>query len=135
MAEEKRLDVMDNQDKSQVLDVLDEDIKSKIGNAFTKIKGENENPTIGMGISFIGDNNIVLYVNSFANHLNNEQQKRDAANYAYSVIDGLTKKLKEVLKKEYDVTISPKIMAENYDVECISLNGRFKITVKKMYQI
>ncbi len=135
MAEEKKLDVMENEDKSQVLDVLDEDLRSKVGNAFTKIKNENTNPSIGMGITFLGENQIILYISSYVNYLHEEKQKRDAVAYGYSMLESLVKRLKERMKEDYKATFDAKMLAENFDSETMSMNGRCKLTCKRLFGI
>jgi hypothetical protein len=135
MAEEKKLDVMKNEDKSQVLDVLNEDLKSKIGNSFALLKNENTNPSIGMGITFLGESQMILFVSSYVNYINERKQKNDAVAYGYSMLESLVKRLKERVKEDHKVSLTAKMLSENFDTETLSLNGRSKITVRRLFKI
>lgn len=92
----------------------------------------NENPTIGYGISYT-DDGFMIYVNSYENYMNNEKKRKISIANAMSLVDGLVKKLKENYRNNCDDTLKIKVVAENFDIETISMNNRHKLTVKKLF--
>jgi hypothetical protein len=108
-------------------------IWDKISRSFNSI--EKTSPSIGFGIKFNEDKQFCIYCSSYENHLQDPDRKNNALKEASANVDGLLKKLKENLKKDFDETLKAKIVAESSDVECISLNGRFKLTFKKLYEM
>ncbi len=105
----------------------------KIARAFALI--EKESPSYGFGISFINENTFSIFAASYENALDNEQRRQVALKEVSSLVDGLLKKLKENYKKEYKETLSSKILGEGSDVECISSNGKYKLSFKRMYTV
>lgn len=108
-------------------------IWDKISRSFNSI--EKTHPSIGFGIKFNEDKQFCIYCSAYENHLQDPDRKNKAIKEASAIIDGLLKKLKENLKKDFSETLKTKQVAENSDVECISINGRFKLTYKKLYEL
>lgn len=108
-------------------------IIDKIVRSFNKI--DKTQPSIGFGINFINSNQFYIFCATYENYLQDPERKNKSMKEASANIDLLLKKLKENLKNDFDITLKVKLISENSDVECISLNGRYKLTHKKMYEI
>lgn len=108
-------------------------IWDKISRSFNSI--EKTHPSIGFGIKFNEDKQFCIYCSTYENHLQDPDRKNKALKEAAENVDGLLKKLKENFKNSFGETLKTKLIAENPDVECISLNGRFKLTYKKLYEL
>lgn len=104
----------------------------KIARAFNEI--EKESPSYGFGISFINENTFSIYAASYENYLNDEQRRQNALREVSSLVDGLLKKLKENHKRLFNETISTSVIGEGSDVECISSNGKYKLSFKRMFE-
>lgn len=103
----------------------------KIARAFNEI--EKESPSYGFGISFLSEDTFSIYCASYENYLNDENRRQNALRETLSIIDGLVKRLKENYKKEYKELLAVKILGEGSDVEQMSQNGKYKLTVKRLY--
>jgi hypothetical protein len=107
--------------------------RDKIANAFNMI--EKTSPSIGFGIQFFDESSFSIYCASYENFLDQSERKTRALAEASSNVDGLIKKLKDNYKKTNNEVLKVKVVAENSDVEKISLNSRYKLTYKKVFAV
>jgi len=108
--------------------------RDKVARAFNKID-KTDFSTLGFGITFAEEKNFSIYCNTYENHLNYQDRKMRALAEITSSCEGVLKKLKDIYKKDTGKTLKVKVLAENSDCEMISLNSKYKLTYKRLYQI